>query len=136
MAKKDREKSPKQRLERRSVSHSADLANADAAASLEVIARGLREGRLVVQGEDEILEVAVPPQLEIEVRAKSSRGARRTSLELSLTWKSRKAAEPAEASEEVAQADEAQPVETELPPEPEQPAEPESTPSEPTWTPE
>ena len=92
MEKKDRDRSgstqdPKQR----SVRHKAELTNEDAAASLEAIARALREGRLVVPGEDEILGVPLPPQLAIDIKAKSSRGARKTSLDLSLKWKDRKA---------------------------------------------
>lgn len=89
MAKKDRDESnssedaPRQR---RSAQFTADLKTEDAATYLEALAQALRDTRIVVQTGNETLDVRVAPRLALGLEARSSRGAKKSSIELRLNW--------------------------------------------------
>jgi amphi-Trp domain-containing protein len=88
MAKKDRDESnSSEAVRRRRASHfMASLKTEDAAAYLEGLAQALRDNRLVVQTPDETLDVRVGSRVSLEIDARSSRGGRRSSVELKLDW--------------------------------------------------
>lgn len=92
MAKKDRDTADSSEdgpQSRRSVQFKTDLGTEDAAAYLEALAGALREGRLVVQTASESLEVPVASRVRLDIAAKSSRNARKSSVELRLNWPKR-----------------------------------------------
>jgi amphi-Trp domain-containing protein len=89
MAKKDRDiagSAEDGARSRRTVQFKADLGTEDAAAYLEALAGALRDGRLVVQAASESIDVPVASRVRLDVAAKSSRNARRSSVELRLDW--------------------------------------------------
>jgi amphi-Trp domain-containing protein len=90
MAKKDRTGSgDSEAPKRRSAQLAADLTTIDVATYLEALAGSLRQNRLNVQGEDEAMDVPVGSRAALRLKAKSSRRARRTSLDLRLDWRER-----------------------------------------------
>jgi amphi-Trp domain-containing protein len=94
MAKKDRDESSAPEdgpRTRRSAQFTADLRTEDAAAYLEALARALRNSRLVVQTASESIDVRVASRVGLDLEAKSSRGGKKSSIDLRLNW-----TEPAE----------------------------------------
>jgi amphi-Trp domain-containing protein len=92
MAKKDRDAAGSSEdgvRSRRSVQFKTDLGTEDAAAYLEALAVALRDGRLLVQAARESIDVPVASRVRLDVEAKSSRGARKSSVELRLNWPKR-----------------------------------------------
>jgi amphi-Trp domain-containing protein len=74
---------------RRLVQFKANLGTEDAAAFLEALAGALRGGRLVVQASNDNIDVPVASRVRLDVEAKSSRSARKSSVELRLNWPKR-----------------------------------------------
>jgi amphi-Trp domain-containing protein len=103
MAKKAR-KSEDTRTRRQSAAFEGAVSREDAAGRLEALARELRNGRLVLDGVAEHVDIAVADELTLEVKARSSASGKKSSLKLDVSWTSPKA---------IASEPEAGPTETE-----------------------
>ena len=72
--------------EKQSVDFNGSFEPGTAAEYLESIARGLREGRLLIESGDRSINLDVGSNLEFEFEAKSSPEKGKSSVELSLSW--------------------------------------------------
>jgi amphi-Trp domain-containing protein len=73
--------------EKQSVDFSGSFNPGEAAAYLEALARGLRDGNLVIESGDKSLNLDVSPEISLEFEAKASPEKGKSSIELALSWR-------------------------------------------------
>jgi amphi-Trp domain-containing protein len=72
--------------EKRSIEFSSELETQAAAAHLEALAKGLRDGRVLIESGDRSVALETSRNLSLELEAKSNPEKGKSSIEIKLEW--------------------------------------------------
>jgi amphi-Trp domain-containing protein len=72
--------------EKQSLDFTSDMTTLDAAAHLEALARGLRDGRLLVESGDRSLNLEVGRKVNFDFAAKTNPAKGKSAMDIKLNW--------------------------------------------------